>query len=951
MDFDIDEFLPVAPAPAKPLPPQGMTMRPYQTATVESIEQGWRDGLRSQLAVLATGGGKTVIFSEVAKREVLLGHKVLILAHSDELIEQARDKFQRSSGLKAAKEKAQDYARRWDDVVVASVQTLCRDARLKTWPPDHFQLIIVDEAHRSLAESYLKILNHFTGRILGVTATADRGDKRALGEVYQRIAYDYGILQAVRDGWLVRPVVQTVPLELDLRGVHVSNTGEGRDLDRREVSERIKPFLGTIAAKIREFAANRKILCFLPSVETARDLALALQAVGFTADYVSGACTDRDEKVLRYKRGEIQALCNMALLCLDLETEILTERGWLRHDEITMDDRVANWNFDGSVFFAEPLEIVHRDTVPGERMVSIDSRTLNLRVTETHRMIVGCKTKTAVWKKIPARDLGLHKLPAYGLAEPRKFTQDEMPTVPTRKPEKRIISANAYCIRKATGVSFEESVAEAKRRMDRRNGLRRKLPCELTVDECRFIGFWVADGSRSLLQSGGIEYTLCQSSVYPVIVAWVDRVISNMGVYSIKRRKSSSGQNTSDYYVWSLPRGTGGGSQERTGLFHIEHFLEKRGTPFIWGLDETQFDALVEGYWMGDGKHGDGASLPRSLKFSDTKKEWIDLLCAVGSVRNWRCSISRKLMPNPNHLTQWGLNMVKRRNLVISYRTPIKVEPDVPVPVWCVRTTSKNIITRRDGHVTVMGNTEGFDHDEIDCIVCLRPTKIRALYTQIVGRGTRPLTEIVGMLSLATSAEERRAIIAASAKPHLTLLDFLWLYEKHDLIRPASLIAKSREEAELMAGMGDGDLLEQEERAERDLLAKLEAEVRKNARRTAKRIDPLTCVEELGDPSLIDYEPQSAREADSPSDKQVKFLASQGIDVSKVQSKGLASALTSRILTRYKSGLCTMRQLHFFSQLGIDASLYTREEATKLMSEKIAAWRTRSATVRNTGDE
>ena len=561
MDFDIDEFLPVAPAPAKPLPPQGMTMRPYQTATVESIEQGWRDGLRSQLAVLATGGGKTVIFSEVAKREVLLGHKVLILAHSDELIEQARDKFQRSSGLKAAKEKAQDYARRWDDVVVASVQTLCRDARLKTWPPDHFQLIIVDEAHRSLAESYLKILNHFTGRILGVTATADRGDKRALGEVYQRIAYDYGILQAVRDGWLVRPVVQTVPLELDLRGVHVSNTGEGRDLDRREVSERIKPFLGTIAAKIRELAAKRKILCFLPSVETARDLSLALAAVGFTSDYVSGACTDRDEKVLRYKRGEIQALCNMALL------------------------------------------------------------------------------------------------------------------------------------------------------------------------------------------------------------------------------------------------------------------------------------------------------------------------------------------------------------------------------------------------------TEGFDHDEIDCIVCLRPTKIRALYTQIVGRGTRPLTEIVGMLSLATSAEERRAIIAASAKPHLTLLDFLWLYEKHDLIRPASLIAKSREEAELMAGMGDGDLLEQEERAERDLLAKLEAEVRKNARRTAKRIDPLTCVEELGDPSLIDYEPQSAREADSPSDKQVKFLASQGIDVSKVQSKGLASALTSRILTRYKSGLCTMRQLHFFSQLGIDASLYTREEATKLMSEKIAAWRTRSATVRNTGDE
>ena len=223
-------------------------------------------------------------------------------------------------------------------------------------------------------------------------------------------------------------------------------------------------------------------------------------------------------------------------------------------------------------------------------------------------------------------------------------------------------------------------------------------------------------------------------------------------------------------------------------------------------------------------------------------------------------------------------------------------------------------------------------------------------FKQIVGRGTRPLNSIIGALNAAGSAQERRAVIASSAKPHLTLLDFLWLYEKHDLIRPASLVAKSREEAEMMQGMGDGDLLEQEERAERDLLAKLEAEVRKNARKAAKRIDPLTCVEELGDPALIDYEPQSQREASAPTEPQLRFLSQQGIDVSKVTSKGLASALTGRIMQRHKSGLCTMRQLHFFSQLGIDASLFTRDEAKKLMSEKIAGWRSRSATVLNSAD-
>ncbi len=936
-DIDLDDFL-AAPAPPKST---HFSMRPYQSQTIESIESGWAEH-RAQLAVLSTGAGKTVVFSEVTRREVAKGHKVLILAHTDELIEQARDKFQRMSGLKAAKEKAGDYANRWDTVVVGSVQTLCRELRLKSWPVDHFGLVIVDEAHRSLADSYLKILTHFTCRVLGVTATADRGDKRALGEFYTRIAIDYGIVQAVRDGWLVRPVVQTVPLELDLRGVQTKGSTEGRDLDRQEISERIKPFLGQIAVRIRELAPTRKILCFLPSVETASDLSDAMRAVGYTSDYVSGACTDRDEKVKRYKSGELQVLCNMALLCLDLETEILTERGWLRHDQITMTDRVANWNFDGSVFFTEPLEIVHRDTVPGERMVSIDSRTINLRVTETHRMIVGCGEGRKEWKKIPAIELGRNSIPAFGIAEPTKFTQDEMPKAKEGASDKRIVSANAYCIRKSTGVSFEESVNEAKRRLRARQDLRRKLPSELTIDECKFIGFWVADGSRCNIQGGGIEYTLCQSTTYPIIVEWVDRVIASIGVDSIKRMKSSKQENAADYFVWSMPRGTGGGSQQRNGLFHLEHFLEKRGSRFIWGLNEVQFDALVEGYWMGDGKHGDGAKLPVSFKFTDTKKEWIDLLSAVGSVRNWRCSANIRPSRNPKHLDQWALNMVKRRNLTISHRTPILVETDATVPVWCVRTTSKNIITRRDGHVAVMGNTEGFDHDEIDVIVCLRPTKIRALYTQIVGRGTRPLNEIVGALNAAPDAAARRAIIKASRKPTLMLLDFLWLYEKHDLIRPASLVAKTREQAEAMGAMGDGDLLEQEERAERDLLAQLEKEVRKNSRRAAKMIDPLTSVEECCDPSLANYEPSTAPDAAPPSEPQLRLLRQNGIDVSKVKTKELASVLISRILKRHQDGLCTPRQLHFLSQLGIpNASMYTRDQAKTLITSKIASWSSR----------
>ena len=229
MILEFDDPLAVVQPPAA----KGVQMRPYQRDTIDAILAGWVEYKR-QLAVLATGGGKTMVFSELARIEATNGGKVLILAHTDELIEQAREKFTKVSGMRAAKEKANAYAGRWDKVVVGSVQTLCRDARLKSFNPRHFSLIVVDEAHHALATSYQKILTYFDARILGVTATADRSDKKALGDFFEHIAYEYGMLQACRDGWLVRPVVQTVPLNIDLRSVHK----RGGDFAADEVAHR-----------------------------------------------------------------------------------------------------------------------------------------------------------------------------------------------------------------------------------------------------------------------------------------------------------------------------------------------------------------------------------------------------------------------------------------------------------------------------------------------------------------------------------------------------------------------------------------------------------------------------------------------------------------------------------------------------------------------------------------
>ncbi len=267
-----------------------MILRDYQSRCTQAIDGGWAKFSR-QLAVLSTGTGKTVIFSVVAKQEVDRGGRVLILAHTDELLEQAIDKMYRVTGLEADKEKADSHASPYAKVVVASIQTLSRDSRLTGFSDSHFTLVICDETHRALAKSYQKVLGYFhwgaeslidgwippapevqyqhKARVLGVTATPNRSDRRNLGEFYQNCCFEFGLLDACREGYLVRPIVKNIPLNLDIRGVKKT----GGDYDSTAVAHRITPFLGQIADKVYEHIKDRKTAVFMPSVETARLMA------------------------------------------------------------------------------------------------------------------------------------------------------------------------------------------------------------------------------------------------------------------------------------------------------------------------------------------------------------------------------------------------------------------------------------------------------------------------------------------------------------------------------------------------------------------------------------------------------------------------------------------------------------------------------------------------------
>jgi superfamily II DNA or RNA helicase len=232
--------------------------------------------------------------------------------------------------------------------------------------------------------------------------------------------------------------------------------------------------------------------------------------------------------------------------------------------------------------------------------------------------------------------------------------------------------------------------------------------------------------------------------------------------------------------------------------------------------------------------------------------------------------------------------------------------------------------------------TEGFDHDAIDTMVILRPTKVRSLYSQMVGRGTRPLNTIIGALSKASNALERHAIIKASAKPVLTILDFLWLYKKHDLCKPASLVSDREDVAEQVEKnieATDGDLIAAEERAEVDLLAKLEEAVRKNSDRKAEVVDPLALAAELGDLEIANYTPDTKRDAQIPTVEQLRQIAANGVSVANIKHRGHARLILERLVKRHEQGLCPARQLNFLRTLGIDAAHMSFQEANDAINK------------------
>ena len=216
--------------------------------------------------------------------------------------------------------------------------------------------------------------------------------------------------------------------------------------------------------------------------------------------------------------------------------------------------------------------------------------------------------------------------------------------------------------------------------------------------------------------------------------------------------------------------------------------------------------------------------------------------------------------------------------------------------------------------------TEGWDCPSVDCVVVLRPTRVRSLYQQMVGRGMR----------------------LSPGKDHLLLLDFLWMTDKHDLCRPSALISKDEEITkkmdDRMFGSDDPyDILDAEEQAERDVLAEREAKLAKELAQMRKRkrqlVDPLQYAMSIAAEDLSHYVPTFAWEMAPPSDKQLAFLENRGIFTETITNTGMASMIIDRLKRRQDEGLSTPKQIRCLERYGfLQVGTWSFEDASKMIS-------------------
>lgn len=295
-------------------PPLALTLRPYQEECVQRVLSAYQEQPKGgkALVVLPTGCGKTVVFTEVAHR---LGLTTLVIAHRQELLQQAADKFRLADPTAIVGQVGAGRHEWGAPITVASIQTISRPEHLKNLSQFGYQLVVIDESHHAASDGYKLVLAALSNAfVLAVTATPDRLDKQRIESIFGEPVFSTSILEMVEQGYLCDLRAIAVRTTTSLDGVHT----QGGDFKTRELEEAVDtPERNRrIVRAYQEHGKDRQVICFAVTVEHAQHLAEAFLKAGCGAAVVSGETPQEERKRIlqEYARGVLQVLCNVSVL-------------------------------------------------------------------------------------------------------------------------------------------------------------------------------------------------------------------------------------------------------------------------------------------------------------------------------------------------------------------------------------------------------------------------------------------------------------------------------------------------------------------------------------------------------------------------------------------------------------------------------------------------------------
>lgn len=292
-----------------------MQLRPRQVEFVDHCVSRLKEH-GNTLGIAPTGAGKTVMLSAVAKA---IGGRTLILQHRDELVSQNRATF-----LRVAPGVPTDLytagRKRWSEGVTFSmVQTLSRPDNLETMPA--MDLVIIDEAHHVAANSYAYIINRAkeinpSVKLFGVTATPQRGDKRAIVRTFSNVADMIELGELINAGFLVKPRFFVIDCDLEDQLKKVKRTAEDFDMQEASVIMNSQVVNDRVIEEWRKNADGRKTVIFCSTIEHSIDVTAAFIKAGIDARFVNGEMADgaRRQVIEDFDKSRFLVMVNVAVL-------------------------------------------------------------------------------------------------------------------------------------------------------------------------------------------------------------------------------------------------------------------------------------------------------------------------------------------------------------------------------------------------------------------------------------------------------------------------------------------------------------------------------------------------------------------------------------------------------------------------------------------------------------